>query len=356
MHDRDAVLAAVDLRALADELLGPSVGTGRSRMWPCPNPHHAQTGRTPPVSIFTSRRGEQRWRCHGCGDGGTAIDLVLASHATTPREAIAYLAAGVGLPEQPVEWRPTPRRPQVAIGARTGCRDPDGLGRYVNECAERLWCPEGGTHRRWLIETRGIPPAVLITNRIGADVGPRHQVRPDGMPRTSGVVLPAIQDDRAVYAQIRVPRPASDRPRYLNPAADLAANPRLSRARPAAVRHPEVVVTEGAMDALSAAAAGYRAVAVLSAAYGDESVAIALAKLSHPLVVAFDADDAGRTAADRLVSLLEARQRPAPVVALDEGDLNDAMVQSDNWEDRMQTLVRDATSSRAASRSAALSR
>lgn len=84
MFDRDALLAAVDLRALADDLLGPPSGGGRSPMWPCPSAQHAQTGRTPPVSIFTSRRGEQRWRCHGCGDGGTAIDLVLAVRGGTP--------------------------------------------------------------------------------------------------------------------------------------------------------------------------------------------------------------------------------------------------------------------------------
>ena len=88
MYDRDALLAAVDLRALADDLLGHRSGTGRSPMWPCPNDQHAQSGRTPPVSIFTSRRGEQRWRCHGCGDGGTAIDLVLAARGGTPRDAM----------------------------------------------------------------------------------------------------------------------------------------------------------------------------------------------------------------------------------------------------------------------------
>jgi hypothetical protein len=356
MYDRDALLAAVDLRALADELLGAGVGTGRSRMWPCPNPNHAQTGHTPPVSIFTSRRGEQRWRCHGCGDGGTAIDLVIASHAATAREAIAYLAADVGLREQSDDWRPTPPRQRVDVRAPTGCRDPDGLDRYVSECAERLWHPEGRAQRLWLIETRAIPPAVLVTNRIGADVGPRHQVRPDGMPRMSGVVLPVIQDGRAVYAQLRLPGTASDRPRYLNPAGDLAANPRLSRARPVAVRHPEVVVTEGAIDALSAAAAGYRAVAVLSAAYGDESVAVALAKLPHPLVVAFDADDTGRNAADRLTSLLAARQHPSAVIDLEGGDLNDAMMRCEDWPERMQSLVRGATASSAASRSGALSR
>jgi len=162
------------------------------------------------------------------------------------------------------------------------------------------------------------------------------------MPRTSGIVLPAIENGHAVYAQIRVPHPKPDRPRYLNPSSDLATNPRLSRARPVETRHREVIVTEGAIDALSAATAGYRAVAVLSAAYGDEAVASSLAKLPHPLVIAFDADDAGRAGAHRLASLLEARQRPPVVMDLERGDLNDTMRRADDWPDRMARTVAHA--------------
>lgn len=338
MYDRDALLAAVDLRALADELLGPPTGGGRSPMWPCPSAQHAQTGRTPPVSIFASRRGEQRWRCHGCGDGGTAIDLVLACHGGTPRDAMTYLAERAGHREQPDDWRPT-RRPAPRTLPPAGCRDPEALDRYVNECAEQLWRPDGQAMRRWLTNIRGLPRNVLIENRVGADLGPRVQSRPDGMPRAAGIVLPTIESGHAVYAQIRVPHPQSDRPRYLNPTSDLATNPRLTRARPVETRHSQVVVTEGAIDALSAAAAGYRSVAVLSAAYGDEAVATALAKLPHPLVIAFDADDAGRAGAHRLASLLDARQRPPLVVDLGHGDLNDAMRRSDAWPKQMTQIV-----------------
>lgn len=348
MYDRDALLAAVDLRALADNLLGPARTTGRSRMWPCPNSGHAQTGRTPPVSIFTSRRGDQRWRCHGCGDGGTAIDLVLACRGGSPRDAMSYLAERAGHREQPDDWQPArrPRRPRSLPPA--GCRDPEGLDRYVHECAERLWKPEGSALRRWLTNIRALPRDVLIENRVGADLGPRVQDRPSGMPRAIGVVLPVLHDGHAVYAQLRVTHPHGDRPRYLNPTSDLATNPRLARVRPVEARQSEVavVVTEGAIDALSAAAAGYRAVAVLSAAYGDEAVAVALAKLPHPLVIAFDADDAGRAGADRLASLLEARQRPPVVLDLGDGDLNDAMRRSNGWPAELHASVDGALRSR----------
>ncbi len=339
MYDRDALLAAVDLRALADELLGQPSGTGRSPMWPCPSSQHAQSGRTPPVSIFTSRRGEQRWRCHGCGDGGTAIDLVLACRGGTARDAMTYLADRAGHREQPDDWHPTPRPARPRTLPPAGCRDPEGLDRYVAECADRLWKSDGRGLRRWLTNARGLPRDLLIENRIGADLGPRLQFRPDGMPRAIGIVLPAIENGHAVYAQIRVPHPDPDRPRYLNPTSDLATNPRLSRARPVETHHPEVIVTEGAIDALSAAAAGYRAVAVLSAAYGDAAVAVALAKLPHPLVLAFDADDAGRAGAERLATLLVAQQHPPVLLDLGAGDLNDAMRHSDDWSMRLPRAV-----------------
>ena len=210
--------------------------------------------------------------------------------------------------------------------------------------------------RRWLTNMRGLRRDVLVENRVGADLGPRAQQRPDGMPRSMGIVLPVIADGHAVYAQLRVPHPQPDRPRYLNPTSGLATNPRLSRLRPVEARHPEIVVTEGAIDALSAAAAGYRAVAVLSAAYGDEAVAVTLAKLPHPLVIAFDADDAGRAGADRLASLLDARQRPPVVLDLGSGDLNDAMRRSDDWPMRMHHAVDSAMATSSATRGAAVSR
>jgi len=356
VYDRDALLAAVELRELADDLLGPAGANGRAQMWRCPNAQHAQTGRTPPVSIFTSRRGDQRWRCHGCGDGGTAIDLVLACRGGTARDAMTYLAERAGHREQSADWRPSPRPNRARSIPPAGCRDPEGLDRYVDECAERLWRPEGRGLRRWLTNVRGLPRDVLVENRIGADLGPRAQQRPDGMPRSMGIVLPVIHDGHAVYAQLRVPHPQADRPRYLNPTSDLATNPRLSRARPVEARHPEVVVTEGAIDALSAAAAGYRAVAVLSAAYGDEAVAVTLAKLPHPLVIAFDADDAGRAGSDRLASFLAARLRPPVVLDLGAGDLNDAMRHSEDWPTRMHHAIASATAERSLSMGAAVSR
>jgi hypothetical protein len=345
MYDRDAIIAAVDLRALADELLGPGAGDPRTCNWRCPNPQHKQTGRTPPVTIFTSRRGEPRWRCHGCGAGGTAIDLVMTCRRVDVREAIEYLAHRVGQPVEPPTWTRPPRRPSAkhqAAERLTGRRDPKALTTYVMSCARTLWQPEGRSVRKWLTQERGLPEDVLRANHVGADLGPARQPRPDGMPRTAGAVLPVTVDDVAIYAQVRVPHPRPDRPRYLNPTADLGPNPRLAQFRPPQYQHREVIITEGAIDAVSAAAAGYRAVAVLSAGYPDLAVAHALSRLLHPLVIAFDADEAGQAGAARLAALLAAEHRPAAAINLGHGDLNDALVRARNWPAELSVHVGEA--------------
>lgn len=341
MYDRDALVARVDLRSLADDLLGPHAGRESSPTWRCPNPQHAQTGRTPPVTVFTSRRGEERWRCHGCGSGGTAVDLVMICRGGDVRAALDELAQRVGQQPEPPTWNPARTAPAVAP-VREGCRDPRGLDAYVTSCAGTLWQPEGRSILRWLIDDRGLPEEVLRSNRVGADLGARRQSRPEGMPRSGGAVLPVIADGHAVYAQIRVPHPRADGPRYLNPTAALAANPRLARFRPASCAHPQVVVTEGAIDALSANVAGYRAVAVLSAAYPDRAVALALARLPHPLVIAFDADGAGRAGAAQLAELLAAEHHPPVALDVGPGDMNDALRRSPDWAAELTTAVEAA--------------
>lgn len=338
MYDRDGLIAATDLAALADELLGARRGNERTPIWPCPNPQHPQTGRTPPVTIFTSHRGEQRWRCHACGSGGTAIDLVMACCRTSARDAMGLLARRIGHQDQPPTWRPQRPAPRATPQPRS-CRDPEGLDRYVEACAEALFIPTGERVREWLMGERGLPEAVLRANRIGADLGPRRQARPEGMPSASGAVLPALVDSRAVYAQVRVLRPRPDGPRYLNPTGALAPNPKLAYYRPAQIERPEVIVTEGVIDALSAAAAGFRAAAVLSAAYPDQAIALELSRLPEPLVIAFDQDDAGRAAAERITALLDAQHRRPVDLILPANDLNEALVGSSNWRKELGLRV-----------------
>jgi len=357
VYDRDRLLDSIDLAALADDLLGPHAGTARTPTWPCPSPDHAQTGRTPPVTIFWSRTGHERWHCHGCGDGGTAIDLVMAVDRCDVRAALDTLAqrAGHSSDDPPRRRSPRPRRPPPPP-APDRVTDPDGLTRFVNDCARRLWTPEGRPVRRWLTQTRGLPADVLGHNRVGADPGAARQPRPAGLP-TAGwaAVLPVHRQGEPVFAQLRA---ISTGPvRYLNAAAALAPNPRVAHYQPVEQRGPCVVVAEGILDALSAAAAGYRSAALLGASIPDptrrgpttEQITEALLEPAGRIILALDADDAGQRATKRLAALLEDRtERQVLRLTPPNGinDLNDWMRTAPDWprtlEDALRTAI-DAT-------------
>lgn len=355
MLNRNQIVEATDLAALADELLGPHRGTSRSASWPCPSSQHAQTGRTPPVSVYRSGGGEERWHCHGCGIGGSAIDLVMVAQGLTVAEAIEGLAGRAGIRESFVANGRGPvsavRPPKAMSVTPAPVADPAGLAAFVDECAERLWQPQGYVVLQWLNQVRGLPKEVLARNRIGADPGRQGQPRPDGMPSSGrAAVLPVCDGGRPVFAQLRSIRPLPERPRYLNAASRLAANPRVGMYEPPEAVGRCVIVTEGVLDALSANAAGFRAAAVLGAALvGDRSpergrslVADRLAQLGSPLVLAFDADEAGVLGSRVLKGLL--RERGAHVASVhvppEANDLNAWMVASREWDRAFKSAVR----------------
>lgn len=349
--DRDAIVDAVDLWSLADELLGPARGGARSRMWPCPSPGHSQTGRTPPVSVFVARNGEQRWHCHGCGAGGTAVDLVMAVRAVGVREALEELAARVGQDERVVAHSAPVARHPASTRMAGGGGDLRGLADFVDECAERLWRPEGRAALQWLTGTRHLPADVLHINRIGVDPGRSRQSRPDGMPSAGpAIVLPVLEEGTAVFAQLRALRPLPGRPRYLNASSALAPNPRTGCYDASDEVGSCVIVTEGVIDALTANAAGYHAVAVFGAALvgighaGERSVVRRLLEEKRGIVVAFDADRAGRQASCRLQELLKnSGRRSASVKPPDYAkDLNGWMGMVDDWPRIFRAHVRTA--------------
>lgn len=350
MLDRGQILDATDLAGLADELLGPRRGTPRSATWPCPSPTHAQTGRTPPVSIYCSRGSEERWHCHGCGIGGSAIDLVMAVRGVVVRDALEELAGRAGgthrfEAEGAARFSaPSPRRLTAVAPVVT---DPAGLVAYVEECAERLWQPAGRAVLRWLTDYRGLPEEVLRANCIGADPGRQRQARPEGMPSAGrAVVLPVHEEGRPVFAQIRSLSPAPGRSRYLNAASRLATNPRVGMYTPPEPVGRCIIVTEGVLDALSANAAGFRSAAVLGAALagGDGRVTERLARREAPIILAFDADPAGRQGGEALQRAL--RERGTFVarvhVPVEANDLNSWMTRSRDWQRTLEAAVRTA--------------
>jgi DNA primase len=350
-YDRDELLARTDLAALADELLGWHTGHGRNARWPSPVPNHPQTGRTPPMSIFTDHRGVERWTCFATGANGTAIDLVATAMGRNIGEAMGWLAERVRLDRPLPDRRPLPRRqppPQH-------CEPSAALCEYVAACERVLWQPGGAAIRRWLVDERGIDTDVLRCNRIGADPGPRTLQRAKGLPRHGpAAVFPALDDDgEPLYLQARYLHPPPGRGKYDNPAASHGRNPRLALINPTTASTAITVVTEGVPDALACATGGYRAVAFLGAGVPDRRAAARLAERSGPLVVIFDADEAGRNGSRRLVELLaEAGRFDVAAFPPRAGDINAwlATAGRESFERQLGISVRLAHSARARGR------
>jgi len=355
-YDRDLVLANVDLAELATEVCGPPQGRGPSARWRCPNPDHPDAH--PSMTVYAGQR-SQRWKCHSCGDGGTAVDLVMTVRGCGVREAIEALAARAQVLPHPEAPAPADH---AAPPRRVGTRTPDGrpaarvgtepatkpvrlqvtetppdtgdarIESYVAVAAQILWGTQGQLGRDWL-HARALTDDVLHANRVGFDPGPRTFRRDRGLPwRGAGIVYPVLATDgTALYCQTRYLDPtAAGRDKYDNPTSALAANPRvaaLRTPRPDPALEELVVVTEGIPDGLAVAHLGARVGAVIGAANHGPLVAHRLDLLfpAGSFLLLFDSDHAGRRGGALLGAHLAALDRRvvlgAPPAA--HNDLND---------------------------------
>jgi DNA primase len=266
------------------------------------------------MSIFVDHRGIERWTCFATGANGTAIDLVAVATGRSIGDAMAWLAERARLDRAPLDRAPVVRKPPAPPPLR---KPSEALKEYVAACERILWQPAGAAVRRWLVEERCLDADVLRHNRIGADPGPRTLKRAKGLPRHGpAAVFPALDTSREpCYLQSRYLCPPPARGKYDNPAAEHGTNPRLTDVEPAISPWPDpVIVTEGVPDALAAASAGYRAVALLGAGVSDQRVAESVGQRARHLVILFDADSAGRSGSRRLEELLRSLDRTAVVI------------------------------------------
>ena len=291
-------------------------GKGRVRQGVCPF-HEESEG------SFTSYEDSQRWYCFGCGLGGDVLDFIQRIEGLTLPEAIRRLDVGGQRPVSETAPRPVPtRRPKAAP---LPPRDPTLLTAAARFYAGQLRRNPAGQE---YLASRGV--GLDAATRLGLGYSPGSGLRralesrgfsekriqdsglfmERGAERFAGmIVVPDASDGLVRWLVGRAMNP-DVKPRFQalpGPKPVLG----LGRLGPA----PSLaVVTEGVFDWLAVAQWGIPACAALGT-QGVERVASALRGCPR-VFLAFDSDDSGREATERLLTLLGRR---AAAVTLPHG-------------------------------------
>ncbi len=315
------VTTNVDIPALkARHPLGDTVeasgvrlrGRGRVRQGVCPFHDEAE-------GSFTVYADSERWYCFGCGLGGDVLDFIRQAENLSLPEAIQRLDGGA----YPAVTRPAPARRSRA--APLPPRDPAVLTAAARFYAGRLRRSPAGLA---YLASRGV--GLDGAFRLGLGYAPGSGLRQalescdfsEKRLRDSGLFMERGAERFA--GMIVVPDASGGLVRWLvGRAVDADRTPRfqalpgpkpvlgLGRLGPAP---PWAVVAEGVFDWLALTGWGLPACAALGT-QGVERVASALRGCPR-VFLAFDNDDAGLEAAERLADLLGRR---AAVVALPQG-------------------------------------
>ena len=347
------VTANVDIPALkARHSLGDTVeaagvrlrGRGRVRQGVCPF-HDEVEG------SFTVYADSERFYCFGCGLGGDVLDFIQRAEDLTLTEAIARLDGSPGLAPRAATRPAGTRRPKSAA---LPPRDPSLLTAAARFYAGNL---RRHTEAREYLASRGVGPVAAARLSLGYAPGGglRQALESLGFSadriRDSGLFMDRGAERFA--GMVVVPDASGGLVRWLvGRAVDPHRTPRfqappgpkpvlgLGRLGPAPSM---VVVAEGVFDWLALTGWGLPAVAALGT-QGVERVASALRGCPR-VFLAFDSDDAGREAMERLLTLL-GRRAAAVTLPQGVGDVGELAAQARGRAVFLRLLTQAARSAR----------
>ena len=281
-------------------------GRGRVRQGVCPFHEEAE-------GSFTVYSDSQRFYCFGCGLGGDVLDFLQRIENLSLPEALGRLEGSPGLAPRTAARPARTRRRQ---SAQLPPRNPALLTAAARHHARQLrWSPDAQAY----LASRGIGPAAVTRLGLGYSPGPglrqvlesrgfsEKQIRDSGLFMRQGagrfagmVVVPEVSGGLVRWLAGRAVAPVA-KPRFQSlpgPKPVLG----LGRLGP---KLPWVVVTEGLFDWLTLAGWGLPAITSLGT-QGLDRVTSALRGCPR-VFLAFDNDDAGREASERLANLLGRR-------------------------------------------------
>ena len=340
---RDRIRDATDIVDLVSEHV-QLTRRGRNFLGLCP--FHEE--KTPSFNVNPDR---QFYHCFGCGAGGDVFKFIQEIDRVTFIEAVKFLAerAGIALPE-----RSGPSREETEAA--------DELYR-ANDLAQKyfhhlLLNDDAGATARTYLQTRGLTGETIARFGLGyappewdalLKVAGRRGLSPQileraglALPRSTGsghydrfrdrITFPIANiSNRTIAFGARALQPDQE-PKYLNsPETSIYHKGRvlygLSDTRDAIRRRDAVLVVEGYMDLLSLVQAGIEHVTATSGTALTEDQCRTLARYARQVVLLFDGDAAGSTAAMRGLEVILGTELDVRVVSLPTGHDPDSFVQ-----------------------------
>ncbi len=341
---RDRIRDATDIVDLVSEHV-QLTRRGRNFLGLCP--FHEE--KTPSFNVNPDR---QFYHCFGCGAGGDVFKFIQEIDRVTFVEAVKFLAerAGIALPE-----RSGPSRAETEAADEL-YRANDLARKYFHHL---LLNDDVGASARSYLQTRGLTGETI--ERFGLGYAPpewdallkvagRRGLNPQileraglALPRSTGsghydrfrdrVAFPiANLSDRTIAFGARALQPDQE-PKYMNsPETPIYHKGRvlygLADTRDAIRRQDAALVVEGYMDLISLAQAGIQHVVATSGTALTEDHGRLLARFAHQVVLLFDGDAAGSTAAMRACEALLGTGIDARVVSLPSEHDPDTFVQA----------------------------
>ena len=312
----------------------------------CCCPFHNE--KTPSMCVNTDG---QYYHCFGCGASGDVITFVMEMESVDYPEAVSILAdkAGLTLPE----YRSDPEAGRKKDKKETLKRLMKDVALYYHSNLAKR--PEGEEARKYL-EGRGISPEMWVRFGLGLSLGYDQMT---GYMRRKGYTVENLRDcglavgesvSDAFHGRIIVPimngmgeviafggriyRGEQDVAKYKNSTNTLLFDKSrcvygvnfVKREKKRGGGFENLILVEGYMDVIALASAGFmNAVAGMGTALTPQQ-AREIRKLTDKVLVCYDGDKAGRSAAVRNVQPLAAEGIEVRVVSLPDGmDPDDAV-------------------------------
>lgn len=316
-------------------------------------PFHSE--KTPSFSVSPSK---QIYHCFGCGKGGSVINFIMEIERLSFPEAVEFLAkrAGMAVPEEDYD----PNR-----GRR------ERLLKLNREAArffyEQLSTPEGEAAKAYM-RKRQISPKVATNFGLGYAPDSwealTHEMKKRGytqrelvdaglakVGRTGGaydifrgrLMFPVI-DVRGNVVAFSGRILGDGEPKYLNsPDTPVFSKSHnlfgLNLAKKSKAGY--IILVEGNVDVVSLHQAGFdSAVASLGTSLTNEQARL-LSRYTKSVVICYDADSAGRKAAQRAIPILEKLELAVRVVTVPEGKDPDEFIKAKGPE-AFRALIEDS--------------